>query len=71
MADIYDLLIIGGGIHGAGIARDAAGRGGWETAGIIPEMPAPVTDGQVWVVLLIHTAPPGGDPPLIAGTIND
>jgi len=27
MADIYDLLIIGGGIHGAGIARDAAGRG--------------------------------------------
>ncbi|MDP9199854.1 MAG: FAD-dependent oxidoreductase, partial [Pseudomonadota bacterium] len=23
----YDLLIIGGGIHGAGIARDAAGRG--------------------------------------------
>jgi hypothetical protein len=53
------------------IARDAAGRGGWETAGIIPEMPAPVTDGQVWVVLLIHTAPPGGDPPLIAGTIND
>ncbi|HEX2581696.1 MAG TPA: glycerol-3-phosphate dehydrogenase [Dongiaceae bacterium] len=25
--DIYDLLIIGGGINGAGIARDAAGRG--------------------------------------------
>ena len=24
---IYDLLIIGGGINGAGIARDAAGRG--------------------------------------------
>ena len=23
----YDLLVIGGGIHGAGIARDAAGRG--------------------------------------------
>ena len=23
----YDLLIIGGGINGAGIARDAAGRG--------------------------------------------
>jgi len=23
----YDLLIVGGGIHGAGIARDAAGRG--------------------------------------------
>ena len=26
MAD-YDLAIIGGGINGAGIARDAAGRG--------------------------------------------
>ncbi len=25
--DIYDLLIIGGGINGTGIARDAAGRG--------------------------------------------
>ena len=23
----YDLLVIGGGINGAGIARDAAGRG--------------------------------------------
>src|SRR6478736_2248291 len=27
MSSRYDLLIIGGGIHGAGIARDAAGRG--------------------------------------------
>jgi glycerol-3-phosphate dehydrogenase len=27
MDEIYDLLIIGGGINGAGIARDAAGRG--------------------------------------------
>ena len=27
VSDIYDLLIIGGGIHGAGVARDAAGRG--------------------------------------------
>ena len=26
-AVIYDLLVIGGGINGAGIARDAAGRG--------------------------------------------
>ena len=26
-ADVYDLLIIGGGINGCGIARDAAGRG--------------------------------------------
>ncbi|KQT56182.1 glycerol-3-phosphate dehydrogenase [Methylobacterium sp. Leaf456] len=27
MSDVYDLLVIGGGINGAGIARDAAGRG--------------------------------------------
>ncbi len=27
MTDAYDLLVIGGGINGAGIARDAAGRG--------------------------------------------
>ena len=27
MSDIFDLLVIGGGINGAGIARDAAGRG--------------------------------------------
>ena len=26
-ADILDLLIIGGGVNGAGVARDAAGRG--------------------------------------------
>lgn len=25
--DIFDLLIVGGGVNGAGIARDAAGRG--------------------------------------------
>jgi D-erythritol 1-phosphate dehydrogenase len=27
MTDVFDLLVIGGGINGAGIARDAAGRG--------------------------------------------
>ena len=27
MPDVYDLLVIGGGVNGAGIARDAAGRG--------------------------------------------
>ncbi|MEC8772363.1 MAG: FAD-dependent oxidoreductase, partial [Pseudomonadota bacterium] len=27
MSDTYDLLVIGGGINGAGIARDAVGRG--------------------------------------------
>ena len=25
--DSFDLLVVGGGIHGAAIARDAAGRG--------------------------------------------
>ncbi len=28
MNDIYDIAVIGGGVNGAGIARDAAGRGG-------------------------------------------
>ncbi|MCQ8186456.1 glycerol-3-phosphate dehydrogenase [Parvularcula maris] len=27
MTDLYDLVVVGGGINGAGIARDAAGRG--------------------------------------------
>ncbi len=27
LATVHDLLIVGGGINGAGIARDAAGRG--------------------------------------------
>lgn len=27
MSDLFDLLVVGGGINGAGIARDAAGRG--------------------------------------------
>jgi glycerol-3-phosphate dehydrogenase len=27
MSEIYDLLVVGAGINGAGIARDAAGRG--------------------------------------------
>ena len=26
MSDLYDILIIGAGINGAGIARDASGR---------------------------------------------
>ena len=41
----YDLAIIGGGINGCGIARDAAGRG-WrvflcERADLAPAPPAP------------------------------
>src|SRR4029078_9707550 len=27
VTQVYDLLVIGGGIHGAAVARDAAGRG--------------------------------------------
>ena len=27
LSDVYDLLVVGGGIHGAAVARDAAGRG--------------------------------------------
>ena len=27
MTDMFDIFIIGGGINGAGIARDASGRG--------------------------------------------
>jgi hypothetical protein len=38
------------------IARDAASRGVWETAGVVPETSAPISTGPVWVVLLIHTA---------------
>ena len=53
------------------MAKDAAARGGWETATISPESPAPAASGAVWVVLMIHTAPPGGDPPPIIGTLDD
>ena len=27
MAELVDLLVVGGGVNGAGVARDAAGRG--------------------------------------------
>ncbi len=51
-------------------ARNAAAKGGWETANIAPEAPAPITNGPLWVVLMIHTAPPGGDPPPINGSMD-
>lgn len=51
------------------MARDAATRGGWETATITPESLAPVAGVPVWVVLMIHTAPPGGDTPPIIGSM--
>src|SRR3954451_5283641 len=28
-ADTFDVVVVGGGITGAGVARDAAARGGW------------------------------------------
>lgn len=52
------------------MARDAAARGGWETATITPESPAPSINGPVWLVLMIHTAPPGGDSPPIIGLMD-
>lgn len=50
------------------MARDAAARGGWETAGIVPDSPAPAASGPLWLIIMIHTAPPGGDAPPIIGT---
>ncbi|MCA1666372.1 MAG: hypothetical protein LC793_03040 [Thermomicrobia bacterium] len=50
------------------MARDAAARSGWETANIAPASPAPVVNGPVWVILMIHTVPPGGDTPPIIGS---
>ena len=52
------------------MAKDASARGGWETESIVPESPAPTLNGPVWVVLMIHTAPPGGDKPPIIGLID-
>ncbi|MHB8646755.1 MAG: hypothetical protein ACYDAR_13275 [Thermomicrobiales bacterium] len=52
------------------MARDAAARGGWETANIVPESPAPVAYSPVFVVLIIHTAPPGGDQPPFNGAME-
>ncbi len=52
------------------MAKEAAARGGWETAAIVPDSPAPTARGTVWVVLMIHTAPPGGDPPPIIGLMD-
>lgn len=52
------------------IARDAAARGGWETANIVPEAPTPQFTAPVYIVLIIHTAPPGGPRPPIIGLID-
>ena len=49
------------------MARDAAARGGWETANIVPETSPPATSGPIWLILMIHTAGDQG-PCCIIGT---
>lgn len=53
------------------IAKATAARAGWETKDIAPKPPAPPVAGSVYVVLIIHTAPPGGDPPPINGPMDE
>jgi hypothetical protein len=53
------------------MANAAAARGGWETANILPKPPNPPITGPFYLVLVIHTAPPGGDPPPIIGRFDD
>ena len=48
---IYDLLVIGGGINGAGIARDAAGRG---LAVLLAEQDDLAAHTSSWSTKLIH-----------------
>jgi glycerol-3-phosphate dehydrogenase len=49
--DKYDLLVIGGGINGAGIARDAAGRG---LKVLLVEMADLASATSGWSSKLIH-----------------
>jgi glycerol-3-phosphate dehydrogenase len=51
MSDPYDLLIIGGGINGCGIARDAAGRG---LSVFLCEMNDLASGTSSWSTKLIH-----------------
>ncbi len=53
------------------MAKAAAARGGWETANILPKPPSPPVTGPLYLVLVIHTAPPGGDLPPIIGRFDD
>jgi len=48
---VYDLLVIGGGINGAGIARDAAGRG---LSVLLVEMDDLASATSSWSTKLIH-----------------
>ena len=51
MASIHDLLIVGGGINGAGIARDAAGRG---LSVLLVEQDDLAAHTSSWSTKLIH-----------------
>ena len=48
---LYDLLVIGGGINGAGIARDAAGRG---LSVLLVEQDDLASATSQWSTKLIH-----------------
>lgn len=53
------------------IAKDAAARAGWETKEILPKPPKQPVAGPLYVVLIIHTALPWGDPPPINGPMDE
>ena len=50
-AGVYDLLVVGGGINGAGIARDAAGRG---LSVLLVEQDDLASATSQWSTKLIH-----------------
>ncbi|MDB5574357.1 MAG: glycerol-3-phosphate dehydrogenase, partial [Tardiphaga sp.] len=51
MDQVFDLAIIGGGINGCGIARDAAGRG---NSVVLCEMKDLASGTSSWSTKLIH-----------------
>lgn len=53
------------------MAKAAAARAGWETKDVLPKPPQPPVGGPVYVVLILHTAPPGGEAPPIIGRFDE
>jgi glycerol-3-phosphate dehydrogenase len=51
MSKVYDLLVVGGGINGVGVARDAAGRG---LSTLLVEMDDLASATSQWSTKLIH-----------------
>ena len=51
MSKVYDLLVVGGGVNGVGIARDAAGRG---LSVLLAEMDDLASATSQWSTKLIH-----------------